>query len=177
MKTRKEKDAEYHKRWYEANKESRKEQMRTYYKNNKHKFNRYPTNVPPEVQRERSAASGRKRYHRRKGEEPSCVYEILNTVTNRAYIGHTTIGCMRWETHLKKLKSNFHPHLDLQADFNKYGLDAFEWKILKEVPDNKEALLVEEARVIQQYFEQGRELYNSLLHKNNWRSNEKDNTC
>ena len=104
-------------------------------------------------------------YHaERKAEQPNCTYRIKNLVNNKVYIGETTRGELRWKDHLRYLGGNRHENKPLQEDFNKHGEEAFEWSILKEFEsEDKDALLLEEARTIQQYIQDGVELYNVQL--------------
>lgn len=100
----------------------------------------------------------------KKAEQPNCTYRIKNLVNNKVYIGETSRGELRWKEHLCRLRGNYHKNKFLQEDFNKYGEGAFEWTILKEFEsDDKDALLLEEARTIQQYIQDDVQLYNITL--------------
>ena len=103
-------------------------------------------------------------YVEKKAEQPSCTYQIKNLTNNKVYIGETIRGELRWKQHLSRLRGGYHTNKLLQEEFNKYGEEAFEWSILKEFEsENKDALLLEEARTIQQYIQDGVELYNLAL--------------
>lgn len=67
----------------------------------------------------------------------SCVYQILNTVTDKFYIGHSIDYDVRWWEHERKLKTNKHDNPYLQAAWNKYGKDAFEFILIELVPENE----------------------------------------
>jgi hypothetical protein len=144
----KEAEDERNRQWRQANKEAIIEKNRQHYQTNK----------------------GAIKKHRRqwrqaiKGAQPACVYEILNTVNNRAYIGQTTRGEIRWKEHITNLKGNCHENRNLQADFHKYGLEAFEWRVLQEfeIKDGN-ALLREEAKTMQRFVREGKSLYNLTL--------------
>ena len=144
----KEKIAEKKAQYYEENKEKIAEQQARYRAENKEKIVEYYS-----------------RYHEeRKAEQPSCVYQIINLINNKVYIGETTRGELRWKQHLTGLRGNYHPNKLLQEDFDKYGEEAFEWSVLKEFEDeDKNNLLLEEARSIQQHIDEGVELYNLAL--------------
>ena len=119
-------------------------QKAEYYQNNKEKF-----------------AQKNAEYNREKNlEQPACVYQIVNTVNNKVYIGQTTQGELRWKRHASTLRGNYHKNHKLQADFNRFGEDAFEWSIIKEYPKDKDTLLLEEARTIVKYRKEGKQLYN-----------------
>ena len=99
----------------------------------------------------------------RKAKQPACVYQIVNTANNKIYIGQTTRGELRWKDHLRDLRGNYHDNPNLQADFNKFGEDAFEWSIIKEYPKDRELLESKEEQLIEQYEKEGKQLYN--IHK------------
>ena len=134
-----------------------------YYSQNKEKI--LEQKAQYRVQNKEKISEIQARYHvRRNSEQPNCVYQIINLINNKVYIGETTRGEVRWKNHLTYLRGNYHKNSSLQEDFNKYGEEAFEWTILKEFEsDDKDTLLLEEARNIQQYIQDGVELYNLTL--------------
>ena len=155
----KEKIAEQRARYYEEN----KEKIAQYYEENKEKLIEKKAQYYAE-NKEKILEQRARYYTQRKTEQPSCVYQIINLINNKVYIGETTRGELRWEQHLRGLRGNYHPNSLLQEDFNKYGEEAFEWSILKEFEDeDKNNLLLEEARTIQQHINEGIELYNLML--------------
>lgn len=63
------------------------------------------------------------------------IYRILNVVTDQFYVGSATkFKRRKWE-HLDSLKKNTHHCEKLQAAWNMYGADAFEFEVLEEVED------------------------------------------
>ena len=60
------------------------------------------------------------------------VYAIICKVNKKIYIGRTTNIKQRINNHFDNLKGNNHKILDLQEDFNKYGIDNFEVYLLEE---------------------------------------------
>ena len=58
------------------------------------------------------------------------VYKIINTKTERAYIGSTSHFSQRQEQHLKELKCGTHVNKLLQADYNLYGRSNFVFEFL-----------------------------------------------
>lgn len=66
------------------------------------------------------------------------VYRILNTETNKEYIGSTLNYIKRKKTHFYNLKNNKHHCIHLQRSYNKYGRDKFIFEILYEGDDYKE---------------------------------------
>ena len=99
----------------------------------------------------------------RKEKQPACVYKIVNTVNNKIYIGQTMMGELRWKGHTRDLRGNRHPNHKLQADFNKFGEDAFTWSIIEGYPKDREVLLLEEARAMAKHWKEGKDLYNLTL--------------
>ena len=106
-----------------------------------------------------------KEYKRKKrAAQSNCIYEIKNNINGKVYIGQTARGVLRWKRHLSYLRGNYHRNSLLQKDFDKYGEGAFEWTILKEFEsEDRDVLLAEEAKTIQQYIQDGAELYNLTL--------------
>ena len=75
----------------------------------------------------------------------SGIYKIVNKTNDKYYVGSSNnIDGMygRWYEHINDLRANRHDNDHLQKSWNKYGKDAFEFIIVKEVPPSK--LLVEE---------------------------------
>lgn len=60
------------------------------------------------------------------------IYKITNLKNNKAYIGQSTDIKSRWNNHKIELKNNTHRNSHLQNAFNKYGEEAFEFRILEE---------------------------------------------
>lgn len=61
----------------------------------------------------------------------SCVYEIKNIANGRKYIGSTTNFESRVRKHKWMLKNNVHKNKWLQQDYNLYGIDYFEFNVVK----------------------------------------------
>ena len=60
------------------------------------------------------------------------IYKITNLKNNKVYIGQSTDIKARWNNHKLELKNNSHRNSHLQNAFNKYGEEAFEFRILEE---------------------------------------------
>ena len=60
------------------------------------------------------------------------IYKITNLKNNKAYIGQSTDIKSRWNNHKRELKNDIHRNSHLQNAFNKYGEEAFEFRILEE---------------------------------------------
>ena len=60
------------------------------------------------------------------------IYKITNLKNNKGYIGQSTDIKTRWINHKRELRNNIHRNPHLQNAFNKYGEEAFEFRILEE---------------------------------------------
>lgn len=60
----------------------------------------------------------------------SGIYQIINLETNHSYIGSAKNLAFRWYFHKWQLNKQKHHSLYLQRAWNKYGSDAFEFKVL-----------------------------------------------
>ena len=134
------------------------ENNRKFYKENKEYYKKYR-----EENKEKIKAKSKECYYKRCEKESACVYQILNTINGKVYIGETTRGELRWKRHLEHLRGNKHPNSPFQQDFNEHGEDAFEWSTIKELPKDKETLLLQEAIEIQERINNGEDLYNLIL--------------
>ncbi len=116
-------------------------------------------------QENKEAILEHKRQYReeRKANQPGCVYQIVNSINGRVYVGETIRGEIRWIQHLTDLRGNYHENPILQADFNEFGEDVFGWSIIQELPKDKEVLVQEEKNTIQRLLAEGKELYNIVL--------------
>ena len=66
-------------------------------------------------------------------ENSNCgIYKITNLKNNKVYIGQSIDIKARWNNHKLELKKNTHRNSHLQNAFNKYGEEAFEFRILEE---------------------------------------------
>lgn len=79
----------------------------------------------------------------------SGIYRIFCGATGKNYIGQSKNIENRWIQHKSELKNNSHINYKLQEDYNTYGLEEFEFSILKE--DEEEFLNVLESHFIQVY--------------------------
>jgi hypothetical protein len=158
----KERIKQQHAEWYAQNKEKIKKQKAEYYarpdvKERKKQYNaeRY---ARPEVKEKKAEY-----YAQKAAEQPACIYEIKNLLNNKIYIGETIVGELRWKEHLRKLRGNYHINHNLQQDFNEHGEEVLEWSIIKELPKDKDILLLEEARELERRIDRGEDLYNLIL--------------
>lgn len=108
--------------------------------------------------------------YRQKNKEngTAALYLILNTLNGYVYIGESVFYERRKYDHEMSLKSGRHDNKLLQKDYDKYGPDAFEFSIIKEINKEdflnegklKEHLLEEEVLHSAQAVNEGKVLYN-----------------
>ena len=60
------------------------------------------------------------------------IYQIVNIVTGKAYIGSSVSIKMRWKRHKRSLELNQHHSVLLQRSWNKYGKENFRFQIIEE---------------------------------------------
>jgi len=110
--------------------------------------------------REASVSNARKR----RAKEDACIYLIKNLITGRIYVGETLMVKTRLGNHLTMLKKGSHENNNIQKDLGKYGAKSFQFEVYKTIEDgNKKMLLKEEAKAIQRFIAEGKELYNLAL--------------
>ena len=153
----KEKIIERAKKYRENNKEKVAERERRYYQDNKgllteYKSEYFQNNKEKVAERER-------RYYQNM---PAGIYVIKNTVNDKIYIGCSTMLPQRWRDHKRTLKKGTHNNRYLQKDFEKYGLGAFEFNVIKEYPKDTpfEVLEREETRIILENAKKKTSIYN-----------------
>ncbi len=72
------------------------------------------------------------------------IYEILNTINGKVYVGSSADIYKRWSGHECDLKRGIHGNPHLQASYNKYGVGAFEYFMIEYCCPIKEMLLEKE---------------------------------
>jgi len=60
------------------------------------------------------------------------IYEFLNTVNQKRYIGKTMNKVKRRQDHFRSLRRGTHYNTHLQKAWNKYGEEFFQWNLLEE---------------------------------------------
>ena len=115
-----------------------------------------------EKYREVIAEQSKKRMRIRSKNALAAVYEIVNRITGKSYVGQSTSWKSRWDSHKNALSRGVHGNPSLQADYNKYGLAAFEHRVVQEYPcdTSSDVLLEHEQRVFEEYTSEGKEVYN-----------------
>lgn len=62
----------------------------------------------------------------------SGIYQIVNIINNKIYIGSSSFLSLRKSVHFSLLKKNTHYNKHLQSSFNKYGIKNFIFEIIEE---------------------------------------------
>ena len=62
------------------------------------------------------------------------IYKIVNLVNDKFYVGSTINKKVRFRQHRKLLRGNRHHCKHLQAAWNKYGEEKFDFRVIEEVP-------------------------------------------
>lgn len=66
-------------------------------------------------------------------QQHSGIYAIVNRINGKRYVGSSSELKARLRAHKGRLKSNYHPNPHLQAAWNKYGSEAFDFIVLEYV--------------------------------------------
>ena len=142
----KEEIAEYKKRHYKEHKEEIAEYKKRWREQNKEEIARYG-----------------KRYLK---SQPAAIYQIKNKETGKTYIGATTAFLRRRGEHKSTLRRGIHKNQALQEDYNKYGLDVFEFQMIEEHSCDTDFEILEkiEEETIKRLLSEGKELYNTVLY-------------
>ena len=90
------------------------------------------------------------------------IYKIANIINGKVYIGRSINILLRWYNHIDALKDNEHINKKLQDDFNKYGLDSFQFSILEMNEDEKELIMREQEYLNDLDFNNNYNRYNSV---------------
>ena len=154
--------AEYSKQYYQANREAIAEQNKQYYQATQEERLKQKKQYR-QANREAIAEQNKQYREAKRAEQPACVYQIINNQNGRIYVGETIRGELRWKGHLTCLRGGYHDNSNLQEDFNKFGEEAFEWSIIKELPKDREVLTKEEKLHIDSLIAEGKSLYNERL--------------
>lgn len=88
----------------------------------------------------------------------ACVYQIVNTVNGKRYVGSTIDFYRRQYNHFHDLRKGRHHSKSLQDDYNRYGEEAFAVRII-ELVENHENLFDRE----QHYIDAFKPEYNVMM--------------
>lgn len=78
----------------------------------------------------------------------SGIYEIVNTVNGKRYIGSAKNFANRWSGHLRRLRRNDHHSAKLQRAWNKYGESQFKFLPILTCAPTKEMLYFYEQQLL-----------------------------
>jgi group I intron endonuclease len=76
------------------------------------------------------------------------IYEIRNLINNKVYIGSSKQVNKRFTIHRHRLNKNTHANKYLQAAWNKYGKDAFEFKVIHILEKESDLIKYEQMWII-----------------------------
>lgn len=65
------------------------------------------------------------------------IYRILNKINKKVYIGQTIDFDNRCKGHLLDLQNNRHVNYNLQEDYNVFGKNVFDFKVIEECSDSE----------------------------------------
>lgn len=101
------------------------------------------------------------------------IYKIINIDNGKFYVGSSTNAKERFRAHRKLLTRGAHHCKHLQAAWNKYGVDAFLFRVIEEVPDDMN-LQAAEDRWLQEHV--GKEHCYNIGHRSDapWRGGKKE---
>ena len=161
------------KKWREENKEKVRAGQKKWEKENPEYYKNYREENKEKGRaykkkwNEENPEYDKKRLEDIKKTQPSVIYMIECKATNKYYIGQTS-RCFwdRIQDHKSRFRNNRNDcGTGMQDDYNKYGPDAFEYSILKELDPQapEEELLREEKNYIIKFIKENKELYNSLI--------------
>lgn len=91
------------------------------------------------------------------------IYRIKNKISGKSYIGQSVDVNKRFNRHISELANNTHHNINMQEEYDKYGPDSFECKILVyDLPTQEDADIIEES-LINAYIDDG-VIYNINRH-------------
>lgn len=65
------------------------------------------------------------------------IYSITNKVNGKMYVGQSSDIENRWKKHIRFLNDKSHHNKHLQAAWNKFGEENFEFKVIEECKENE----------------------------------------
>jgi len=96
------------------------------------------------------------------------VYQITNKINKKTYIGSAKCFKKRAYQHRSALRNGKHHNKHLQRAFNKYGKEAFEFRVLQVTEGNRDSRLKEEQKYLNNFLLEDRwNLCYNLLKQSN----------
>jgi group I intron endonuclease len=77
------------------------------------------------------------------------IYKIVNLVNDKFYVGSTINKKVRFRQHRNMLRGNRHHCKHLQAAWNKYGEDKFDFRVVEEVSESLSLQQIEDIYLMQ----------------------------
>jgi group I intron endonuclease len=74
----------------------------------------------------------------------SGIYQIVNRVNGKVYIGSAVDTKTRWQKHRYELNRQNHGNIHLQRAWQEYGADAFEFSVVEQVADPNDLITREQ---------------------------------
>lgn len=74
----------------------------------------------------------------------SGIYQIVNSINGKVYVGSTIQLAVRWASHRTELCKGTHRNEHLQHAWNKYGEDAFGFSVIELIEDRAQLLIREQ---------------------------------
>jgi len=90
----------------------------------------------------------------------NAIYQIVNLVNGKRYIGSAIDFRARKRNHISQLRRGKHNNKHLESSWNKYGFESFIFEIIDTVPHKSELIYREQYWIDKYDFD--KELYNSL---------------
>lgn len=81
--------------------------------------------------------------------EKAGIYQILNLSNGMSYIGRSAYLKERFESHERCLKTGRHHNKKLQKDYNSYGTESFEFRVIKEIYEKDIKLLEQKLKEVE----------------------------
>jgi hypothetical protein len=95
------------------------------------------------------------------------VYVFYHVGSKKGYVGQSWNVGQRHTVILNQLAAGVHHNLELQADYDRHGEQAFAFKVLRRVSDGKQARLDAEYEVILTARRANKQMYNKNLDRDN----------
>lgn len=73
-----------------------------------------------------------------------CIYQIINNINGKKYIGSTKHPLKRWGQHMYSLDNKTHHNIILQRAWDKYGKENFSFDIIEKVDTNDKLFILEQ---------------------------------
>ena len=156
------KDPEYFKECAKKWKESNPEKYKEYLSRQNQKAKDKRATLSPEELEVARETKRQKMLDWKRSKCTSGVYTITNKVNGKVYVGESYAIENRWHSHRSALNRKGKCNRQLLSDWETYGEQAFEFKIIKELTSSSKMIrLIEEERTITELENSGTIVYNA----------------